>query len=837
MTWDERSPIVVPSMPESRAMIERLRADLLSAVRSLATTPIPVLAAIVTLAVAVGVNLAMFGLIDRAVLSPAEHVVNPERLFTIGIVPPGAKPGSAPMTSTSYVGFRSILDGVPAVKSAAAFIRNATSVVVNGEQREAQSMTVSEEYFDLLGASPMLGPSIHAGDDAESAAPPAVLSYAFWRSGLSGDRDVIGRRISLGGLEYSVSGVMPRGFSGHSPIDTDIWVTFGGAMRNNPGWDRDGQRNFTSVLVRLADGQDPPAAATQAGAAIDRQVVLQPVTGTAIASTEKRIAWWLAAVSIVVLAIGLANAGTLWIVRGARMRHEIAIRAALGASRARLVQHGVIEAVVLAVLATAASLALASWLDESVRRVLFPGIIERTSTSVSALWAALGAGVIAAIVGSIANTRQVAAINVPHLSGATAGGRRTKTMTTLILVQMTLSVMLLAGVGMFGGSLYRLLSQDFGMEMSKVLLINARMGPGSSGSEARMYLEGLDRVRQLPDVEMATVINTIPFTGFNVPPIAIPGQSAAPAVGRQLPFLVASTPEFFKILGIRVKEGRGITEADDRGAPVVLVNESMAHGVWPGETAIGKCIRIGFPPDFQPGFGPPVLGDNVPCREVVGVVNDTRQRSLLPQDSEDRLMQYYVPFSQVPYPPFMPQDGPAVSGLLVRPRQINAALVTTIRKALVGNRTDLPFIDIRPYSQVLDRQLRPWRMGTTLLALFSTLALLVASIGLYATFAYAVSERRREMAIRLAVGARPGGVLAMVLREAILLAAIGATAGCIAAVGAGRLVVSLLYGTQPSDPLVLGAAALAMIIIAVLATLLPARTASKADPSVLLRTT
>jgi len=816
-------------------MLERLRVDVVSATRSLAATPVPVLAAILTLAVAVGVNLAMFGLIDRAVLSPAEHVSSPERLFTIGIVPPGAKPGAPPMTSTSYVGFTAIRDQVPAVKGAAAFMRNATSVVIDGEQREVQSMTVSEEYFDVLDASPMLGAGIHVADRSDT---PAVLSYSFWRSSLSGDRDVIGRRITVGGLEYSVAGVMPQGFSGHSPIQTDLWVTFGGAMRDNPGWDRDSQRNFTAVVVRVGDDQNPAAAATQAGAAIDRQVVLQPVTGTDITSTENRIAWWLAAVSIVVFMIGLANAATLLSVRGARLRHDVAIRAALGASRSRLVQHAVIEAVVLAALATAASLVLASWLDESVRRVLFSRIIERTSASAPAIWAAIAAGAIAAIAGSLTNVRQLpSSIDVPHLAGGMAGGaRRTKTMTALLLVQMTLSVMLLAGAGMFGGSLFRLLSQDFGMEMSKVLLINSRVGPGGPGGDARIYLDALDRLRQLPEIEMATVINTIPFTGFNVPPIAVPGREGPPAVGRQLPFLVGATPEFFKILGIRVIEGRALTDADDRGTPVVLVNQSMARGVWPGESAVGKCIRIGFPPDFQPGSGPPVLGDNVPCREVVGVVNDTRQRSLFPQDNEDRLMQYYVPFSQVPYPPFMSLDGPRVSGLLVRPRNMNDALVTTIRKMLVGDRTDLPFIDIRPYSQVLDRQLQPWRTGTTLLALFSALAVIVASIGLYATFAFAVSERRREMAIRLAVGARPGSVLAMVLREAFVLAAIGATAGCIAAVGAGRLVASLLYGTQPSDPLVLSAAALVMVIVALVSTLLPARTASKADPSVLLRT-
>ncbi|HYE87188.1 MAG TPA: ABC transporter permease, partial [Vicinamibacterales bacterium] len=720
------------------------------------------------------------------------------------------------------------------IRGAAAFSRSATSVVVNGEQREAQSMTISAEYFDLLGATPMLGRGVHADDLPTTAAPPVVLSYTFWRSGLAADRDVIGRRLSVGGLEYSVAAVMPQGFSGHSPIATDVWVTFDGAMRNNFGWDRDSQRNFTSVVVRLADDQSPAAAATQAGGAIDRQVVLRPVTGTDIASNEKRIAWWLAGVSVIVLAIGLANSATLLLVRGARRRHELAVRAALGASRARLVREGIVEAMVLATLATAASVVLASWLDEIVRRVLFPGLVERSATSATAIWAGVAAGAIAAIVGSIANTRQAAAAAVP-LAAPVAGGR-TRTMTAMLLVQMTLSVMLLAGAAMFGGSLYRLLAQDFGMDMSEVLLVNMRSGPGSQG-RAGIYLDALERIRALPEVALATPITTIPFTGFNVPPIAIPGHSDPPVVGRQLPFLVAATPELFTILGLRVIEGRALTDADDRGAPVVVVNQSMARGVWPGESAIGKCIRIGFPPDYQPGSGEPVLDDSVPCREVVGVVNDTRQRSLLPADNEDRLMQYYVPIAQVPYPPFLPDDGPRVLGLLVRPHRMTPSLIPTIRKFLVGDRTDLPFVEVRPYAQVLDRQMRPWRTGTTLLALFSSVAVLVASIGLYATFAYAVAERRREMAIRLAVGARPATVQAMVLREVLGLVVIGAIGGCGAAVGAGRLIASLLYGTQPSDPLVLGAAVAAMVIVALLATIVPARSAARSDPSVLLRTT
>lgn len=819
-------------------MIERLRVDTLSAVRSLLATPAAVAAIVLTLAVAVGVNLAMFGLIDRAVLSPARHVVDPERLFTLGFIPPSAKPGSAPMTTTSYSSFTTVRDGVPALSGAAAFQRMATSVIVEGEQRRINAMVVSGEYFDLLGVLPALGGGIHAGDTAETAAPPVMLSYAFWRSALSSDRNVLGRRLSVSGLEYSVAGVMPEGFSGHSSMDADLFVTFAGAMRDSPGWDRDVYRNSASVLVRIADDQTAAAVATQAGAAIDRRVVLQDTAGTGIASAERRVAWWLAGVSVVVFLIGLANAATLLLVRAAKMRHDIAIRAALGASRGRLISQATIEATLLAVAATVVALFLALWMDDAVRRVLFPGIVARTTIAGSTLWAALAAGLMAAVVGAMAMVWQVpATVASGQLSGIGPGsGRRTRTMTALLLVQTTLSVVLLAGAGMFGASLYRLWAQDFGMNMAGVLLIDFEQGPGRPEEQGRIFANAIDRIRALPEVELATPINNLPFTGFNVAPIAVPGRDAPPSVGGQLPFLTASTPELFTILGIRIIEGRALTAADDRGAPVVVVNQTMARGVWPGESAIGKCIRIGFDPDFVPGKGPPTPSDRVPCREVVGVARDVRQRSLLPRDNEARLMQYFVPFSQVPYPPFMPQSEPRINGLLVRPRHINTALVSNIRRLVVGTRTDLPFVSIRRYTQVLDRQMRPWSMGTTLLGLFSALAVGVAAIGLYAAFAHAVAERRREMAIRLAVGARPAGVLRMVVGEALRLAAAGAACGAVVAVGAGRWVQALLFGVQPSDPLVLGAAAAVMLLVAVLATWLPARTASRADPSRLLRT-
>ena len=220
---------------------------------------------------------------------------------------------------------------------------------------------------------------------------------------------------------------------------------------------------------------------------------------------------------------------------------------------------------------------------------------------------------------------------------------------------------------------------------------------------------------------------------------------------------------------------------------------------------------------------------------MVGIAADIRQRSLVPDGAEDRLMQYFVPYSQVPVPPFIPHPDRAAWGLLVRAGSAGDALAPAIRRAVVDGRTDLPFVRVRPYAQLLDRQSRPWRLGTTLFAMFAALSLAVGAIGLYAAFAHTVALRRKEMAIRLAIGARPRNVVSLVLRDALGLALAGVGCGILAAVAGGRWLASLLFQTSQADPLVLGSAAAIMIGVAVTATLLPARTASRADPASLLR--
>ena len=651
-------------------MIERLRSDLTDAVRALIATPVTTFATVLLLAVAVGANLAVFGLIDRAILTPTRHVTRPDRLFTLAFEVPNDASRGAGMTTTSYVAFDTLREHAPSLAGIAAWRRTSTTVIVAGEQTRAEAMLVSGAYFAVLGAVAQLGRAIAPADDHVSSAA-AVVSHAFWRSVLGGDPGVVGRRVTVNRIDYVVSGVMPAGFSGHSATRVDIWLPLAAAMRDTPGWNLDGFRNIVSIIARVEPGAEV-AAVAQASAALERRVSLVGLDGGEVAPTERRIAYALAGVSFLVLVIGLANAATLLLVRGTRRRRESAIRTALGATRGRLFARILIEAALLATMATAGALALSSWLGEAVRRLLMAGVIENEGLTPRTLLLALAAGLVTLVLAAVTGVLQLPrGLRAGDLSGTGSDARRSRAYPVLLLVQTTLSVVLIAGAGMFGRSLYNLMAQDFGMRLSDVVLVGFEQGPGMVAEQDEIFNSALERVRAMPGVEAATVVKTTPFAGHHVPPIGVPGMAESPSVNGQLPFLIAATPEFLDILGIDILQGRRFTRDDERGAPVVIVNQTMARAVWPGESALGKCIRIGFDPSFDPftAAGPPGPPRTVPCREVVGVSRDVRQRSIVPGGGEDRLMQYFVPFSQVPGPPAGVGEGPGVQGLLVRDKQ------------------------------------------------------------------------------------------------------------------------------------------------------------------------
>jgi putative ABC transport system permease protein len=810
---------------------------LLNAARSLRRMPLLTGGAILTLAIGVGLNVAVFGLIDRALFAAPPHVVEPGRVFTLSFAPPGDdRPPT--MRSTSYVVFNEIRDGARALSGAAAFQRTSPTLLLAGEQRKVNAMLVSGGYFPLLGARAFLGRGLDSADDLAGATPSVVLSHAFWRNHLQEDSAILGRRLVLDGIEYEVRGVMPEGFSGHSTSEVDVWIPFAVAMRETPGWDEEAFRNVTAVLIRLGPGENEAAAAAQAKSATGRRVSLNRIAGAEVAPMERTVSLWIGGVSILVLLAGLANCAILLMVRGARSRRLLAIRSALGASRNQLRSEALLESVLLAASAVVVSFALASGMNDALRRVLFPALLGSSASTPFALATALLSGVAALLVAGICNLSQIPRDSLPlyHRVEPSSASSRGRGVRWLLLAQTTLAVILLAGAGLFTASLHRLRAQDFGMVADGVVVADFEPTSANLEDQDALFTEALERVKAIPGVERATVIDSVPFVGFNVPPIAVPGHAEPPSVGGQLPFLTAATPEFTSILGLRIVEGRGLTRDDDRGAGVVVVNRTMASEVWPGERAVGKCIRIGFDPDFDPSTsaGPPVPSAAVPCREVVGVFADVRQRSVLPFDGEDHLMQYLVPFSQVPRPPFA-ANVTTIRGLLLKVNVAAPDPTLAIRKAVIAGSTRLPFLRVRPYTELFENQMRPWNMGVSLLTVFGALALGVAAVGIFAAFAHAMVERRREMAIRLAIGARPGEVLNMVVREAILVAGGGVLGGGVGAVILGRGLRSLLFATEPFDPLVFLASSLLMLVVAVLATLLPAREASRANPSLLLR--
>ena len=812
-------------------MIERIRSSRVTLVRGLRSSPWLFITALITLAASAGMNVAMVGLVDRALLSPPGHLTDPARLVAVGFDHQAPDGTPQRMLTTSYPKYRQLAVGVPALERVAAWQSAPASVTIDGDQVRADAMLVSSGYFQVLGTAPVLGPGMLDGEDVR---PIAVISHAFWTKQFGADARVLGRRVRVRGMDFEVAGVMPRGFGGHASASVDLWLPLAVAMSGTPGWDT-APRNIVSVLARVGDGGTAMAAG-QATAALGQPVALLPLLGGEVGAQDRRIAYWLLGVSTVVLLLGLSNVGTLLVIRAARRRRESAVRAALGASRARLIVEVALESIVFALLAAAISVVLSLWLDESVRRVLLPGIIEQTGLTTRTLFAAATAAIAGAVVAALSGISSLPLrFRSEDFRGeSTVKNRRLQ--TVLLLVQTTASVLLLTGAGMIGRSLWNLISQDFGIRTANVMVVDFERGPGAIAGQDDIFNAALGRVRALPGVLAATAFQSLPFAGFHVPPISIPGRPE-PNVDQQLPFLIAATPELRDILGITLSAGRWFAPSDQRGSLPVVVNETMAATVWPGESAVGKCIRIGFDPDFDlsTADGPPVPSAKVPCREVIGVAHDVRQRSVVPTGSEAALMQYYVPFAQVPGPPPGLPEGPRINGLLVRTSGPVPGLALALRRSITSGQIDLPYVRVRSYADLFDRQLRPWKVGTTLLAIFSALAVGIATVGLYAAFAHAVMQRRREIAIRLAVGAAPSGVRAMILREAALLTLGGVALGSACAVAASRWATSLLFAVRAADPVVLGSAAVLMVGVAVLATIVPAGIAARTAPSVLLR--
>ncbi len=811
--------------------------DFRYAFRALRHEPGFTLAVVATIGFGLGATSAMFGILDRLLLQPPPHIADPNTIGKIYYTEFFSWIGG-PVTqsSTSYPDFLTIRDNVPALRGVAAYFPNQASLGRGRNARQARRVSVSGEYFRVLGVQPALGrfwgPEV---DEQSFGAALAVISDGFWRRQFGRDEGVIGRTIELDATSFTIVGVAPPGFTGVDLRPVDVWVPLGtvGAAMVGDGWAEASGWRWIRLVGRLADSAtraqfDAQATASYRAALRERNrpdstakvtlgsiIAARGPNGSGSGATEARIALWLSGVALLVLAIACANAANLLLARSLRRRREIGVRVAIGASRARLVRQMFVESIVVALLGGGTGLVLARWGGGFLRALLLPDIAWRENALDPRLLAVAGGLiVVVALATGVAPIMQTLSTNLTeNLKGGVREGvsGRSRLRAALVLVQATLSVVLLVGAGLFVRSLRNVRGIELGFDASRVLLIDLNLNNVDAEVRGELYQTARDRVALLPLVEQASVATSAPFWSAMSTSLRIPGLDSLPRSSDGGPYYNAVTPEFFATLGTPIVRGRGFLESDDRGARVAVVSETMARMLWRGEEPIGKCMYVG--------------ADTVPCSTVVGVAHDARRQSLT---DDAPVLQYYVPLEQR-------QVSTGLRVLFVRTRGDPQMALEGVRREVQSVSTDLPFPTVQYVSRQIEDEVRPWKLGATLFTVFGTLALGLATLGLYSVVAYSVMQRRHEMGVRVALGARGIDVAHLVLTETLRVIGLGLGLGITIAVIAGRWIEPMLFQISPRDPLVFSSVTVTLLVVGACASLVPARRAALVSPAEVLK--
>ena len=827
-----------------RESLDALRQDVRYVLRTLRLEPGFTATIVITLALGIGANAAMFGIIDRLLLSGPTHVVDRDRLQRIYVNTEFTAGEKATFSTLPYAMYGA-LQNARTVEGAAAYTRNKLTVG-RGEGSELVDVGLATwDFFPLVGVRAYRGRFFTKEEDLPpTGTPVAVLGYDLWQRRFGGDEQVIGKTIEVSGDPFTIVGVAPRSFTSVRLQPIALWVPMSALSRCRPDWPTTWQCQWLDVTVRLKPGVTAQTAAEEINSLykgaytgkseswLKARMSLLPIhyNGDGTEPTELSVSRWVMGVSIVVLLVACANVANLLLARAFRRRREIAVRTVLGITRSRLVRLLLTEALVLAGLGAIGGLAVANWGGQLTRVLLLPNV-EWSRAAVDSrvflfsLLVALATGLLIGLfpVLQSLSSELGAALKTGTREG---GGRRSPIRAALTIAQAALSVVLLVGAGLFVKSLWNVEHLDLGIEPDRVLTITAEWprteGTGEAGTlteaervarrayRGQYYDRALERVRALGSVEAATASVGTPFsTSFGVD-LRVPGRDSIPDLPGGGPYIAAVRSDFFKTVGTRLLQGRDFTNADRAGSElVVIVNQTMASTLWPNQQALGKCLIIG--------------ADTMPCSRVVGVVEDSHRYEL----REKPAMQYYVPMGQ--------EIGFGGTDLLVRPRGDLEDAIQLLRKELQSLDPTILFLRMNPMRNAIDPQIRPWKLGASMFAIFGGLALLIAGIGLYSVIAYLVSHRTRELGIRMALGARAAEILRMILGQGVALTVLGIAGGLLLALIGGRFVRDLLFDTSPRDPLVFTAVVTALLLSAIVACLLPAWRASKVDPADALR--
>jgi predicted permease len=807
-----------------------------------------------TLALGIGANAAMFGAVDRLLFRAPAGVARPETVARLYFTRTYSWAGTVTGAYSSYGDYIALRGGLRDIAGIAVYGTFEASMGRGAQARLVQRTLATPSLFSLLGVRPALGRFFDEREERVPIGDPvAVLSYGFWQREFGADARVIGRTIELGARRYQIVGVAPRDFTGVDLQPSDVWVPFSAAASELGGddWYRPGVWTGPNILVRLRREADRPQIAAHATAiyrhtldetertsaargarssgdvagAASSDTTARVDLGSLIAgrappgarASNPRIAAWLSTMAFIVLLIACGNVINLLLASAAGRRREIAVRLALGAARKRLMRQLAVESTLLVMLGGVLGIGVGALGDLLVRRLLLPAgaasgpFLDRRLL----LFTLLVTTVVALITGVLPSIAASRSELTRALKSSTRDGtyRRSPTRDAMLLVQAALSVVLLVGAGLFIRSLRTVLAVDLGFDARRVAMATIDFSNTSfSKSEIEaFYRTAAERVRQLPGVDATALTTSIPFGWSYGAHLVVPGRSRLPITKDGGPYLVQVTPDYFATAGTRIVRGRGFSSADRAGsARVAVVSETMARLIWPGDDALGKCIKIG--------------SDTVPCTNVVGVARDTRRQEL----GAIPVMQYYLPLDQH-------QFRMGDLSLIARTRTRPASLLSPIRQTMIAILPDLPYVDALPLQSMIDPRIQPWRIGAGIFVAFGVLALVIASLGLYAVVAYEVAQRTQEFGIRAALGATRDRIVSLVLRRGLSIALIGVVLGAaIARIGA-RWIEPLLFETSAADPGVFALVGATLLVVALAACVIPARRAASSDPATALR--
>lgn len=803
--------------------------DLQYACRTLAKSPGFTIVSLLTLAIGIGANTAIFSFVDPALLKPLPYS-DADRIVRVLEKPPGF-----PRNGISTLNFLDWQRENTVFEHMAAQTGGTVTLSGLGEPIQLRATQVSAHYFDIFGIKPALGRTFAAGEDQRGNERVAVLSHALWLSQFGADSKLIGRTIRLDGEAYTVIGVLPAGGTFDRAYN-QLWMPLAFQPENmtrNFHWFGSYAKLKSGVTLEKARAQMDAIGARIAQEYPDSNkgwgVVVERYADVLVNADLRQSLYVLLGAVGMVLLIGCANVANLTLARAAAKEREVAVRSALGASRRRLVRQFLTENVLLSLVGGLLGLGVAYGTMAALKAALPPyalpaevNVAMDVRVLVFALAISILTGILFGLAPALSVTRTNLVASLKEGARGVMGSSRRTLRAVLVVAEVALAFVLLTGAGLLIRSFFQMQQADTGFDATNVITAQLPLSDKiyPDPVQLNLYLRQIVReIQSLPAVRDVAFTSALPMRGAGYGmPFQIAGQPLVDRANRQACFFKMVSPSYFQAVGMRLKKGRGLSDHDLAGAPsITVVNETMVRKYFQNQDPIGKRILIQQIIPGKTKLGPEIAW------EVVGVVADERITNL--DDKQDR-PGIYVTNEQSPV---------YFGGLVIRASNQPSQLENAIRKSVYGLNKDQPLTDVKLLEQIKSESMASDRLRSILLGVFAGIALLLSAVGIYGVISYSVTQRTAEIGIRAALGASRGNLLSLILRQGILMIGTGLTLGLLGAFGLTRLLASLLFGVGVWDPLTILSVAGILISVGLLACYIPAHQATKVDAAVALR--